>query len=78
MATSYETPLPSHHKANKLSLSNMARLRNLDITFLEIERQKELDSSAINRGVLLYFELTPSVIRRDSHDMIIIFRAARV
>ncbi|ELR09113.1 hypothetical protein GMDG_03693 [Pseudogymnoascus destructans 20631-21] len=33
---------------------------------------------AVARGVLLYFELTPSAIRRDSDDMIVNFRVARV
>ena len=33
---------------------------------------------AIARGVLLYFELTPSAIRRDSDDVIVNFRVAGV
>jgi hypothetical protein len=33
---------------------------------------------AVARGVLLYYELTPSAIRRDSNDMIVNFRVAGV
>jgi hypothetical protein len=33
---------------------------------------------AVGRGVLLYYELTPSAIRRDGDDAIIIFRVAGV
>lgn len=33
---------------------------------------------AIGRGVLLYFELTPSATRRDGDDVIVNFRVAGV
>jgi hypothetical protein len=33
---------------------------------------------AIGQGVLLYYELTPSAIRRDDDDSIVIFRVAEV
>jgi hypothetical protein len=32
----------------------------------------------VDRGVLLYFELTPFAIRRDSDDVIVNFRVAGV
>jgi hypothetical protein len=44
--------------------------------FYEFERRKELVVVLIGRGVLFYYELTPSAMRRDGDDAILIFRAA--
>lgn len=52
--------------------------KSLSSLSTSLKGKKELDGGAMDREVLLYFELTPSVIRSDGDDVIVIFRVAGI
>jgi hypothetical protein len=78
VATSHNTALPGHHRAdNNFSVS----WRDLEIQiqpFYEFERRKELDGGAVGWGVLLHHEKRLFANHRGGDDAIVIFRVSEL
>jgi hypothetical protein len=66
VATSHDTALPGHHKADN------------DFSALWRGSETQIKLFYVGRGVLFYYELTPSAIRREGDDAIVISRVAGV
>jgi hypothetical protein len=70
------------HRTAATTLMTISRIvvgpYSLDKTLLWVLGMIRVRGNAVARGVLLYFELTPSAIRCDSDDVTVNSRVARI
>jgi hypothetical protein len=79
VATSHDAALPGHPPQGwKWFFSIVVRLRNPDHNIIWVWKAQRARGGAVGREVQLYFELTPSAIRRDGDDVVVYFRVAGV